>query len=66
VDKDRWSLELAIPFTAIPIPRDGETTWKANFDRHTAGGERSQWSLTWQSSQPARFFGDLVFEKAAD
>ena len=44
-EKDRWTVEIAIPFDQIPIPADAAGTWLFNIARHEVPhNELSTWS----------------------
>lgn len=64
VDFDYWTLELAIPFTALgqPIPSAGDE-WRANFCRSELPGslQYAAWSSTGDGFQVPERFGRLLF-----
>ena len=64
--KDRWEVELAIPWSALKSkPRDG-TVWDVNFNRAvptrgTRRREYSGWSITFAGFHDPDHFGKLIF-----
>ena len=67
VGKDRWTLEMAIPFSALKVkPKEGDV-WGFNICReHWAHGRKeiSAWSLTRGGFHNPKAFGRLIFGTA--
>jgi len=65
VGKDEWSVELAIPFSALNVSPAKPGRWRGNFYRNRkagGGGENNAWSPTGRGDYdvPERF-GKIVF-----
>lgn len=65
VEKDRWSLDITIPFAALGVTPQHEALWRLNVDRQRqAGGklELSSWAPTRANFHDVHSFGYLVFD----
>jgi len=63
-EKKAWTVEMAVPFSALgKVPSPGER-WRANFCRERRAGEGglSCWSCTFGGFHRPERFGELVFE----
>jgi hypothetical protein len=64
VGADRWTVEIALPFTSMRVPDPTGQTWKLNFARSRRAGapENSTWAIVSEHYHEPEAFGELRFE----